>query len=216
MLQPGSEVRALTVERIMSFSTDQKRAFGETEQAWQSSLGATTMFMGAMMCKKQAKCFAFHLDSDKVTAAKKGAAEGVDYVSTNDVLTSAFFNTCGARVAWMGFDCRDKGLPGIGADLAGNYVTALVLGPEVFATPATMRQMYTPGQPYVTAQVSKQLASYSLHSSTKRPVFTTPRSPLLFSFLISALVVVILLRSLLTQALFLLLSSSLLLSSHMF
>lgn len=152
MLQPGAAVRALTVERVMSFPADQKKAFDEKAQSWQESFGAMTLFMGAMMCKKQAKCYAFHLDAAKVAAAKQAGAVGVDYVSTNDVLTSAFFNTCRARVAWMGFDCRDKGLEGIGSDLAGNYVTALVLGPEVFATPASMRQMYTPGQPYVTAK----------------------------------------------------------------
>ena len=152
MLQPGYEVRTLTVERVMSFSADQRKAFGEKEQAWQESIGATCMFMGAMLCKKQARCYAFHLDDERLKAAKIEGAKGVDFVSTNDILTSAFFNACGARVGWMGFDCRDKGLPSISADLAGNYVTALVLGPEVFGTPATLRQMYTPGQPYITAQ----------------------------------------------------------------
>ena len=152
MLQPGSNIRTLVTKRIMSFTADQRKAFGEKEQAWQDGVAAGMIFMGAMMCKKQARCYAFHLDDVKLAEAKKSSAVGVDYVSTNDVLTSAFFNTVQARVAWMGFDCRDKGLPGIDGTLAGNYVTALVLGPEVFETPASMRQMYTPGQPYVTAK----------------------------------------------------------------
>ena len=155
MLQPGSEIKALNANRIMSFSADQKKAFGEKEQAWQEGMAAGMIFMGAMMCKKQARCYAFHLDTDKVAEVKKQSADGdtgVEYVSTNDILCSSFFNIVKARVAWMGFDCRDKGLPGIGSDLAGNYVTALVLGPEVFETPHSLRQMYTPGTPYVTAK----------------------------------------------------------------
>ena len=112
MLQPGADIRTLTSKRVMSFTAAQRKAFGEKEQAWQEGVAAGMLFMGAAMCKKKARCYAFHLDDAKVAAAKKSGAVGVDYVSTNDVLASAFFNTVRARVAWMGFDCRDKGLPG--------------------------------------------------------------------------------------------------------
>ena len=57
-----------------------------------------TLFMGAMMCKKQARCYAFEIDPGKLAQAKDTCAVGVDYVSTNDILTSAFFNTCRAGV----------------------------------------------------------------------------------------------------------------------
>ena len=32
----------------------------------------------------------------------------VPYVTTNDILTSGFFNECGARVGMMGMDCRSS------------------------------------------------------------------------------------------------------------
>ena len=68
----------------------------------------------------------------------------------------------------MGFDCRDKGLEGITGDLAGNYVTALVLDPEVFGTPASMRQMYTPGKPYVTAKAGCPAAGVAVETAEWR------------------------------------------------
>eukprot|EP00961_Rhodomonas_salina_P127765 1722539-Rhodomonas_salina.1 len=48
----------------------------------------------------------------------------------------------------MGFDCREK-VPGIGKDLAGNYVSALVLDRAVFGTPAALRKMLS-SAPYET------------------------------------------------------------------
>ena len=60
------------------------------------------------------KSYAFHLDTERLAAAKAAGAEkgGVPYVTTNDILTSGFFNVCGTRLGWMGIDCRGK-MPGI-------------------------------------------------------------------------------------------------------
>lgn len=64
----------------------------------------------------------------------------MEYVTTNDILTSGFFNECGSRIGMMGMDCRGR-LDGIESDMAGNYVTALTMDPDTFATPATVRTM---------------------------------------------------------------------------
>jgi hypothetical protein len=48
----------------------------------------------------------------------------------------------------MGMDCRGR-VPGIGADLAGNYVTALAMDEETFGTPAAVRKMLSK-TPYET------------------------------------------------------------------
>jgi len=156
MLQPGAAVRALDSKRVMDFSERMRDAYGRKELAWADSTSANLLYTFSMMRNPKPKCFAFHLDDEKVAAAKaQGAADGgVEYVTTNDILTSGFFNVCRARIGMMGFDCRDKGdLEGITKDLAGNYVTALVLDPEVFGTPASLRQMYTPGKPYETTKM---------------------------------------------------------------
>ena len=91
---------------------------------------------------KKARCFAFHLDPERLAATKTAAALAgqVPYVTTNDILTSGFFNECGTRIGMMGLDCRGR-LAGIDQDLAGNDVTALTLDPETFATLASVRKM---------------------------------------------------------------------------
>lgn len=155
MLRPGSQVRALTSKRVMEFSESMRDAYGRKEFEWADSMSTQILYTVSMMFNSAPKCFAFHLDEAKISKAKVKAARdgGVDFVSTNDIITSGFFNACDARIGFMGFDCRDKGLDGVGNDLAGNYVTALVIGPEVFATAGTMREMYTPGKPYVTTKM---------------------------------------------------------------
>ena len=87
--------------------------------------------------------------SREVGSAAEG---GVEYVSTNDVLTSTYFNVTKARIGMMGIDCRDGELKDVTGDLAGNYVTAVVLDAGVFGSPASLRKMYTPGVPYVTTK----------------------------------------------------------------
>ena len=155
MLQPGTEVKSLTVNRIYTFSEDMRELYGKKELAWAESTSTELLFTFSMMCNSAAKCFAFYLDDEKVKAAKAEAVmddAGVAYVTTNDIITSGFFNVTNARIGMMGYDCRDK-MDGIDGPLAGNYVTALVLDPEVFSTPATLRNMYVPkGQPHITTK----------------------------------------------------------------
>ena len=155
MLQPGAAVRELPSTRVMTFSESMKDMCGRKELEWVDSASAAFMYTFAMLplmmgCAKKPRCYAFSLDAERLAAAKAegAAAGGVPYVTTNDILTSGFFNECNARIGMMGLDCRDR-VPGISKDLAGNYVSALVLGPEVFATPATLRKMYA-STPYKT------------------------------------------------------------------
>jgi len=58
---------------------------------------------------------------------EQGKTDAVDFVTTNDILTSHFFTACNARIGMMGLDCRGR-LDGFGHDLACNYVTALTHG----------------------------------------------------------------------------------------
>ena len=149
MLSPGGggtaaiEIRSLDSKRIHDFPEKMRDAYNRKALEWADSVPAGLLFMTSLMCSSGTKCHAFHLDEEKVAAAKtKGAQDGgVEYVTTNDVLTSAFFNVTNCRIGWMGFDCRDK-LEGFGSNLAGNYVTALVIDPEVYETPASLRNMY--------------------------------------------------------------------------
>lgn len=161
MLSPGAAVRTLVSKRIPTFSETMKDRCGRKELAWADSGSTAALFTFTMMCNSAAKCFAFYLDEEKVKKAKaeEAAAGDVDYVTTNDILTSGFFNATNARIGMMGYDCRDR-LDKIEGDLAGNYVTALVLDSEVFGTPASLRKMYAapPGTPFTT--VKKPLPAF--------------------------------------------------------
>jgi hypothetical protein len=150
----------------MSFSETMRDACGRKELEWADSTSAMCMYTCAMTFAKKVKCFAFHLDPERLAAAKAAGAaldSEVPYVTTNDILTSAFFTECGARVGMMGMDCRER-LEGIGKDLAGNYVTALTMDDETFATPATVRNMLS-SMPYETTK--KALPSFCVWLSGK-------------------------------------------------
>ena len=151
MLAPGSAVRKLPAARVQAFSEAMRGACGREALAWVESPAAMVHFLPLMLgCGSKARCYAFDLDPSRVAAAKAEGAmeEGVEYVTTNDVLTSSFFNACNSRIGLMGLDCRGR-LPGIAEDMAGNYVTALVLDDAVFETPGSLRKMYG-SQPYQT------------------------------------------------------------------
>ena len=144
MLAPGTDVRELPTARVHSFHDAMLDHCNRKALAWVDSASALCHMLPILLgCGTKAKCYAFTIDADKVAVAKtKGAAEGgVEYVTTNDILTSSFFNVCNTRIGMMGLDCRGK-VEGVGADAAGNYVTALVLDDAVFGTPASLRKMY--------------------------------------------------------------------------
>jgi hypothetical protein len=157
MLQPGAVSRELQTTRVMSFSESMRDKCGRKEIDWADSPSTNFMYTVSMLpamleCGKKVTCHAFNLDDERLAATKLKEAKdgGVPYVTTNDILTSGFFNECGSRIGMMGFDCREK-IDGVSADLAGNYVTALILDPDVFATPATLRKMYS-STPYKTTE----------------------------------------------------------------
>ena len=150
MVQPGAAVRQLVSARVLSFSESIKDMCGRKQMAWVDSPPAICMMLPMMLFPKKPTCVAFHLDAEKLAAAKEMGASGGDvpYVTTNDILTSGFFNEVGARIGLMGIDARGK-LEGIGHELAGNYVSALTMDTGAFATPAAVRKMMS-STPYET------------------------------------------------------------------
>lgn len=147
MLTPGAKVAALDATRRHAFSEDMRDVCNRDALRWIDSVDAGCMFGCSMLPSlfgfgKKARCVAFVLDKDGLAEAKRAgaAASGAPFVSTNDVLTSAFFNACDNRVGLMGLDCRGR-VDGVASDAAGNYVTALVLDDDVFASPGGIRAM---------------------------------------------------------------------------
>jgi len=153
MLRPGAEIRTLPCERVMTFSENMRSLCGRKELEWADKPSAMCMYECAMMKNPPVKCMAFHLSDERVKEAKakwKGQ-DGVEYVTTNDIITSEFFNETGSRIGMMGMDCRGK-VEGISQDMAGNYVTALTMDPETFGTPTAVRKMLS-STPYITTKL---------------------------------------------------------------
>ena len=120
---------------------------GRKELEWADTTSTQCLYTCAMLptmlgCGTAPRCVAFALDMERLAAAKTAAAASGDvpYVSTNDVLTSAFFNETGARIGMMGMDMRGR-LDSISGDMAGNYVTVLAMDSDTFGTPAAVRKM---------------------------------------------------------------------------
>ena len=76
-----------------------------------------------------------------VEAAKAQAKAGgeVAWVSTNDVVTSAFLRLTGCRTGFMALDCRGR-VEGCRAEQAGNMEFGIIYEPADFASPALIRQ----------------------------------------------------------------------------
>ena len=85
---------------------------------------------------------ACRLVSNKAVARAKAAAaaEGtVPWVSTNDVITSAFFKGVGCNIGGIAVDCRRR-LPIAPDDGASNLENVLIMNAEDFAMPALVRR----------------------------------------------------------------------------
>ena len=167
MLRPGADVRALSSARVMGFGESMRDQCDRKPLEWVDKPATLYGMTCGMCCNPKAKVYAFYLDDEKLAAAKAAGAQpggdegsekesgsggggaAVPCVSTNDVLTSGFFKECGTRIGMMGMDCRGR-LEGVGADLAGNYVTALVLDAGAFGSPAALRRLLQKGPPYTT------------------------------------------------------------------
>ena len=139
-------MRSLTSTRIQSFSEAMRDVCGRAELEWADKPDTQFLYTIAMLpamlgCGKKPECVAFYLDDDRLAAAKAAAVAedgSVAYVSTNDVITSAFFNAVGARIGMMGMDCRGR-IDGIGDDLA-----ALTMDPDIAGTDDGSRHVRLP------------------------------------------------------------------------
>ena len=88
------------------------------------------------------KCaVALHLVDNAYVARRKaeaGREEGVQYVSTNDVVTSEVLVAAGSGLGLMDVNLRGR-VPECSANLAGNYEDKIVYLPSDYASPALVR-----------------------------------------------------------------------------
>lgn len=160
MLAKDGEVVALNATRKHDIGPQSKLAMGKEEGAFLLSGSLICNVICSMMCGSKPLIESYHVDLEKVKAAKqavqKEGPEGVDFVSTNDILTSAFGNATDCRVLLMPLNFRDR-LPDFTGTDAGNYEGALALGPEDYAGPELIRKTMKSGPPTFKRCVAKPL-----------------------------------------------------------
>lgn len=108
---------------------------------------------GAIFGKKT-KCYGFYVEPEKINIAKNQAKENsssVDYVSTNDILTSSFAKVINSRICIMAVNLRSW-IKDIGSDDTGNYAGGLLFDDHTSYHPANIRKAFQAGLP-VTANV---------------------------------------------------------------
>jgi len=105
-------------------------------------------YAGMMLKHKDVNPLCYYVDTDKIDEAKaKAKADGeVEYVSTNDVLTTTFAKSVEAKNLTMAVNWRGK-LDDLTDNQAGNYVLGLLYGPDGTKDPTALRKNLQGGSP---------------------------------------------------------------------
>ena len=154
MLFSEDPVTALIVDRIDTTEAQQRAAMGPDFDI-QSSLGFVGVilwgeFQRKVLGRVNQPVFQL-LDTDKVKELKKESlTPDVEFVSTNDVLTSWYFTRYPIEHGFMVFNCRGR-LEGHTDHHAGNYHHMLYYHRRDFERPSLIRQSLTTLRRVVTS-----------------------------------------------------------------
>ncbi|WP_438426451.1 hypothetical protein [Aquimarina macrocephali] len=146
------------VERLAA-QRNQKAADRVTEVVGQKSFKffhsapfILNLVKGAIFGKKT-KCYGFYVEPKKIDTAKNQVKEnstsGVDYISTNDILTSSFAKVTNSRICIMAVNLRSW-IKDIGSDDAGNYAGGLLFDNDTGHHPVNIRKAFQSGLPVPT------------------------------------------------------------------
>jgi hypothetical protein len=162
-------VEVLNPVRVVEFETREPEWIGKKDHGWVGGGGGLIkgMLAGAC-CGPKANWCCYKVDSAKIGLAKTEAvakaeklgAKGVEYVSTNDILTSHFGRACAARVIMMVVNMREKTELNITKNHAGCYETCLLLDAENYIEPSFIRLSLNAGVPYTRQMPSPKLPGY--------------------------------------------------------
>jgi hypothetical protein len=152
-LSTAGTIQPLQATRIQKASEKVAHAVGKKEYGFLFSVPMICNVLKGMVFSKKAACFAFYVDPDKVKKAKAevtaNPTEGVDFISTNDILTSSFARTIRARLCMMAINFRNR-IDGIVDKDAGNYEAALLYDEEKYERPSSIRKTLQEGPPFLT------------------------------------------------------------------
>merc|ERR1719263_1048915 len=103
--------------------------------------GALGTMLKRTFAGKKTRLFRGFIDGEQIATLKADAQSRgtVPFVSTNDIITSAFSNATAASTCMMAMDLRER-MAGLTEDHAGNYVRCLYFDTANSATPDRVRQ----------------------------------------------------------------------------
>ena len=141
MLSSDEEVSSLNVSRKMDLTQKIEDALGGPEQAssFSPNAGFIVRFLRGLISSKlsgPASVKLFHVPEGWIEEHKAKVQDG--WVSTNDILTSHFFQTVDCDQATMPLNFRGK-IQNCCPDDAGNYFQFLIFRPSDYETPSQIR-----------------------------------------------------------------------------
>ena len=143
MLSEGAEITALNAQRKMDLACTGaafKAKVGNKEASMSFGMGYMCNMLCAMKCGPKRKARAYSLNMDRIAAAKNRVDKSkVDFVSTNDVVTSELGRVFRPRLLEMAMDLRPH-LEGLDKTDAGMYVGNLFfVSKDDYGTPEAVR-----------------------------------------------------------------------------
>ena len=140
-LSASAEVQSLEPRRNMDFGEKLKVKVGMDIQKVAMSLSLMVSFLKGIFFGGTVRGVTGFVDVEGIARAKAEAKQrgNVPFVSTNDILTSAFSNAFGADVCFMAINWRGR-IDGLTHNLAGNYESVLLFDGANAGTPDRIRQ----------------------------------------------------------------------------
>ncbi|MBC9915289.1 hypothetical protein [Chitinophaga varians] len=147
-------VEALVVKRKQAAANRVVEVVGQQSFKFFHSVPFILNLVKGAMFGKKTKCHAFYVAPEKISQAKSringNHAEGVEFVSTNDILSSSFAKATGSRLCIMAVNLRSW-IKDIDSNDAGNYAGGLLFDDETCARPANIRKAFQAGLPISAA-----------------------------------------------------------------
>ncbi len=171
MLTRTGKTQALNVTRKNQIPPSMIEAVGKKEHGFFT--GAAHMLNAVLGLKrsKKNKVSAFYIDTAKINHIKNEVVleKHTDFISTNDIIFSAFSNFTKARISLMAINFRSK-LSGLDDNDAGNYEGVVLYDKDNYETPEKVRNALLTGPPYTG--ISSQLPGFLTGITCKMSLIT--------------------------------------------
>jgi hypothetical protein len=152
MLDSHTTETALTVQRKQDFQQCLKRTIGERLTNWMNSKVFVFGIVGTLLFRKTPKINVCSIDQKSVQTMKdeysnspQSSFGSSSFISTNDILTSWFFNLCGCQYGIMSVNFR-KRFAAYTDLMAGNYGGITLYNREDYSRPEYIRESVSDNQ----------------------------------------------------------------------